>query len=130
MKESNNRSVFLAGYAALCILFWLPYLRCLVIQGPILDSFGRPRLWAALLVPSVPLAVCFPRIPMSDIRAVLGQPVYLALLFWPLLALGIKPGLWHVPGWRGAIIAYSICFACAMVIAAAFGFMAVCLGPC
>ena len=65
---------------------------------------------------------------MSDIRAVIGQPLYLAMLFWPLLALALKPHLWQKSGWREGIIAYSVCFAVAMAAAVTFSFIALSLG--
>ena len=122
--------MFLSAYAGLCFVFWLPYLKCYLTQGPLVDSFGRPRIWMILDAPSVPLALIFHEIPMSDILTLIGQPIYLAVIFWPLLALGLKPERWQQERWSMPIVWYSICMGIALLISATFTIMAFSIGPC
>ena len=130
MKRTTKKALLLGSYAGLCLVFWLPYLKCYLTHGPLVDAFGRPRIWAVLIAPSAPLALFFREIPMPDILALIGQPLYLAAIFWPLLALGLKPERWQQERWNTLIVWYSICLGIVLFIAAAFTILALSIGPC
>jgi len=67
---------------------------------------------------------------MSNMLALIGQPLYLAAIFWPLLALGLTPERWQQEGWNNLIVCYSICMGIVLFISAAFTIFALSLGPC
>ncbi|MEI6810357.1 MAG: hypothetical protein WCN95_16680 [bacterium] len=115
MTTLQKRLTILCIYVGLCLVFWLPYLRAFVTHLPTMS--GSP-LWTVLFIPSVPLAICFLRFPMWDGLTLMLQPVYTALILWPLLAVAVKPSLWKQDKWQFVIVLYSIVFAIIMVASA------------
>ena len=130
MQRTTKKALLLGSYAGLCLVFWLPYLKCYLTHGPLVDAFGHPRIWAVLVAPSAPLALLFRESQMSDMVALIGQPLYLAVIFWPLLILGLKPERWQQETWSTLIVWYSIWMGIILFIATAFSLFALSIGPC
>jgi hypothetical protein len=116
MKVSQKRLMLLFLYAGLCLLFWTPHLRSFITHEPI----GLSNMWDVLLIPMIPVVGCLLHAPFGRLGALLFPLIYLALLFWPLLVIAIKPDLWGRSGWRSGIGLYSIGFALAMIFSSAF----------